>query len=326
MRTTKLINTINALVLLLILLSCNEMKTTDQQNKTIDSVAMNVETAVNVKTKYLDINGRKLAYRSVGEGTPFILCNRYRGNLDNWDPAFIDALARNFQVITFDYSGMGLSTGAPNEGMLKFAADVKDLTVGLGFSKIMLGGWSFGGAVAQTVMVQYPGMVSHGVLIGTNPPGKNEFAMEPIFFERSGILHNSFDDEIILFFEPEWEASRAAARRSHDRMAARTSDNDVLIPENLWGYYHQGFKDFIEDKIGAREKISTSKIPLLVIMGDHDICFPIKNWYALSRKLETAQLFVFPKSGHGPQHEFPEQSAELIESFYKHAVPPSAAI
>jgi len=295
--------------------SCT-MKSTDEQKPTTDSVAVKVETAVTVKTNYLEINGRKLAYRSLGRGTPFILCNRFRGTLDDWDPAFLDELAKHFNVITFDYSGLGLSTGTPSEEMQMFANDIKDLAEGLALQKILVGGWSFGGMVAQIAIVQYPNLITHGVLIGTNPPGKNEFPIEPIFFERSAILHYSLDDEIILFFEPEWQASREAAQRSHDRIALRTTDKDVLIPENLWGTYSKGVADFATDKMGAREKIATSAIPMLVIMGDHDVCFPVQNWYALVRKLQTTQLIVFPKSGHGPQHEFPQQSVDFIKSFY----------
>src|SRR3954463_2423944 len=39
-------------------------------------------------------NGIDYAYREVGEGTPvLVLLQHFRGNLDNWDPALVDALA-----------------------------------------------------------------------------------------------------------------------------------------------------------------------------------------------------------------------------------------
>jgi pimeloyl-ACP methyl ester carboxylesterase len=38
-------------------------------------------------------NGIDYAYRQVGDGTPpLVLLQHFRGNLDNWDPAVIDAL------------------------------------------------------------------------------------------------------------------------------------------------------------------------------------------------------------------------------------------
>jgi pimeloyl-ACP methyl ester carboxylesterase len=298
-----------------VLISCNKMPTTDLSKASANPVSVKQETAVDAKTNYVEVNGRKIAYRSIGKGTPFILCNRFRGTLDTWDPAFLDALAKDFNVITFDPSGLGLSTGTPSVEMQQFAADIKDLADGLGFTSIIAGGWSFGGMVAQTAIVRYPSLISHGVLIGTNPPGKNEHPIEPVFFERSRIFNYNLDDETVLFFEPAWPESRIAARQSHDRIAGRTADLDVMIPEHLWANYNEGVMDFVTDKMGVREKIITSKIPLLVIMGDHDICFPVQNWYALVRKLETTQLVVFPKAGHGPQHEFPEVTSSYIRIF-----------
>ena len=48
-------------------------------------------------------NGVDYAYRDTGEGeVPLVLLNHFRGNLDNWDPALIDALASARRVVTFD--------------------------------------------------------------------------------------------------------------------------------------------------------------------------------------------------------------------------------
>ena len=39
-------------------------------------------------------NGIDYAYREVGKETPaLVLLQHFRGNLDNWDPALVDALA-----------------------------------------------------------------------------------------------------------------------------------------------------------------------------------------------------------------------------------------
>ena len=157
---------------------------------------------MNAETRYVELVGRKIAYRAIGKGDPFILCNRFRGTLDTWDPAFVDSLARNFTVITFDYSGFGLSTGTPPTTIMSFADDVRELITIFGFEKVILGGWSFGGIVAQVAITEFPDLISHGILLGTGPAGKNDSAIEPIFFEKSRIVNNSLEDEMVLFFEP----------------------------------------------------------------------------------------------------------------------------
>jgi pimeloyl-ACP methyl ester carboxylesterase len=52
-------------------------------------------------------NGVDYAYRTTGEGDapPLVTLQHFRGNLDNWDPALIDALARGRRVVSFDNRG-----------------------------------------------------------------------------------------------------------------------------------------------------------------------------------------------------------------------------
>ena len=60
-------------------------------------------------------NGVTYSYRDTGgreESVPLVLLQHFRGNLDNWDPALIDALAQSRRVITFDNAGIAGSTGS----------------------------------------------------------------------------------------------------------------------------------------------------------------------------------------------------------------------
>ena len=51
-------------------------------------------------------NGVRYAYRELGDGgVPLVLFQHFRGNLDNWDPALVEALAANRRVVTFDNTG-----------------------------------------------------------------------------------------------------------------------------------------------------------------------------------------------------------------------------
>lgn len=273
------------------------------------------QTAVTAKTQHIDTNGRTIAFRSVGKGAPIILCNRFRGVLDSWDPAFIDELAKTYQVVTFDYTGIGRSTGEMGTDVSYFAADVKDLAEGLRFKKVAVIGWSFGGIVAQAAAIEHPALVSRTVLIGTNPPGTNHFPAEQIFIETSSKVNNDLRDETILFFEPKSPASVRAAAASRDRISQRTADLSVPVPEKLWANYLQAAAGFSEDKNNYRVKLGELTARLLVVSGDHDIVCPIENWYALTRKLPNMQIIMLPDSGHGPQHQYPQLSVNYIKAF-----------
>jgi pimeloyl-ACP methyl ester carboxylesterase len=61
-----------------------------------------------------------------------VLFQHFRGNLDNWDPALIDALAAGRRVVTFDNAGVGGSAGTTPEAYLDvfFARSASSLQAG----------------------------------------------------------------------------------------------------------------------------------------------------------------------------------------------------
>ena len=276
-------------------------------------------TAVTAPNQYVDVVGRRLAYRSIGEGTPIVLCTRFRGTMDVWDPAFLDALAsRAFRVITFDYSGLGLSTGDRSYDPLALARDAVDLIQALELGNVVVGGWSLGGLAAQVVVAMFPTRISHAVLIGTSPPGPLIKPAEQLFYDTAVIPDNSFEDEVVLFFEPSSPASREAAKRSLERIAQRTEGRSVPIPAD-WAAARLGStpRNPIFPANAVLTALKSTNIPILHIGADHDIIFPVENWYALNQQLPTVQLLTFPRAGHGPHHEHPEAAAAHIATFVR---------
>lgn len=281
---------------------------------------MNV-TAVNTPNLSVESRGRTLAYRSLGTGHPIVLCTRFRGTMDIWDPAFLDALARNgFRVITFDYSGTGQSTGekSMNPGML--ASDANDLIEALGLDHVVISGWSLGGMAAQIALAMYGQRISHAVLIGTTPPGQLVKPAEQLFYDTAVLPEYTLEHETILFFEPKSPASVAAARRSVERIAQRTEGRSPPVPL-AWAAENLGTEPknplFPADAVLEALKTTTTTTPILHVGGDHDIIFPVENWYALNQQLPTTQLLTFPHAGHGPHHQHPEAVAEYIGSFVR---------
>jgi pimeloyl-ACP methyl ester carboxylesterase len=281
--------------------------------------------AVDAPNQFADINGRRLAYRSIGAGKPIVLCTRFRGTMDVWDPGFLDALAANgLRAIVFDYSGLGHSTGERTMNPLVMAQDARDLIEMLALKDVVIAGWSLGGMVAQVVLALYPQHLSHAVLIGTTPPGTHVKTAEQLFYDTASMPTYGLEEETILFFEPRSAASREAARRSVARIAQRQEGRSPPVPVD-WAVANLGNKPkpapFPADAV--LQALERTTLPVLHIGGDHDIIFPVENWYALNPRLPTLQLLTFPRAGHGPQHEHPQACAEHIASFVRHT-PPAA--
>ena len=68
-------------------------------------------------TRFVEADGIRFAYRRFGNpiGAPMVLLQHFMGNLDNYDPAITDALAKGREVILTDNTGVGLSTGVAAE-------------------------------------------------------------------------------------------------------------------------------------------------------------------------------------------------------------------
>ncbi|WP_323843882.1 alpha/beta hydrolase [Microbulbifer magnicolonia] len=277
-------------------------------------------SAIDVPTAYAETGGRRLAYRSLGQGVPLVLCLRFRGVMDVWDPAFLDALARHFNVITFDYSGLGQSGGEPSYNRESMARDALDLVDVLGFERVVIGGWSLGGVAAQIFAARYPERASHAVLIGTVPPGPQPYPAEDIFLPTALKPENTLEDEYILFFEPDSARSRAAADACHARIAGRVAgDRSPPIPLDTLVRILQESQDpeavFADPDGQYGQALAKGPVPLLALCGDHDVVFPVENWYALNRQWKSLHIVTLPCAGHGPQHQEPEFCAETIASF-----------
>ena len=117
-------------------------------------------------------NGIDYAYRQVGEGTPaLVLLQHFRGNLDNWDPELVDALARDRRVVTFDNAGVGGSTGTTPSTIAQMARDAIAFIEALELGAVDLLGFSIGSFVAQEIALIRPAAVRRLVLASAAPRG-----------------------------------------------------------------------------------------------------------------------------------------------------------
>src|SRR6266496_6868896 len=117
-------------------------------------------------------NGVDYAYRETGEGpVPLVLLQHFHGNLDNWDPALIDALASARRAITFDNAGVGGSTGATPHVVARMAHDAIAFLDAMQIGQADILGFSIGSFVAQDIALIRPAIVRRLVLASAAPQG-----------------------------------------------------------------------------------------------------------------------------------------------------------
>ena len=90
------------------------------------------------------------------------MLQHFRGNLDNWYPALIDALAPGRRVITFDSTGVGGSAGTTPDTIEQMARDALAFLTALDISQADLLGFSIGEAQYDAVCAW--GIPNHALL------------------------------------------------------------------------------------------------------------------------------------------------------------------
>src|SRR6202140_2143250 len=123
----------------------------------------------------LEVGDVSFVYRRFGnertDALPLVMLQHFRGNLDNWDPALVDRLAQDREVILLDNRGVGGSTGVVPEDVTTMARDALAFIDPLGLKQIDRVGFSLGGSVAQELVLLRPRLVRRVVLAGTAPQG-----------------------------------------------------------------------------------------------------------------------------------------------------------
>lgn len=267
-------------------------------------------------TSYVTVEGDRIAYRKIGQGPTIILANRLRGTLDTWDPLFLDGLASRHTVVTVDYPGIGYSTGKLPDSMASASKFIDEFANAIEADRFVILGWSWGGLVAQTYLLDHAQRVTQAILIGTNPPGHNDIPLQQVFLDRAFKPVNDLADEEVLFFEPASPASRAAAKASHERIYAR-ADVTAKIPSrpDELAPYFTAAEGFHKDEEHRRDRMGQVNVPILVIAGDHDTSTAGQNWFPLIGKMRQAQFIFFSEAGHAPQHQHPELVSDYIHDF-----------
>src|SRR6266403_443745 len=114
---------------------------------------MSTYTATTVPTQFVEANGIHFAYRRWGKrsGLPLVFNQHFTGNLDNWDPAVLDGIAKEREVTIFNNAGVASSTGVVPTTFAGMAKNAEAFIDGLGLTKVDLHRYGIGRVVAQEI-------------------------------------------------------------------------------------------------------------------------------------------------------------------------------
>ena len=262
-------------------------------------------------------NGTSYAYRRFGTsgGVPLVFMQHFRGNLDGWDPALIDDIAAEREVILFDSSGVAGSTGTTPTSFRDFGRDALAFIDALGLSVIDLFGFSIGGFGAQEVALLRPQLVRRLILAGTGPQGgRNMHGWDETIREHAYRDVQSAEDALHLFFADS-DTSQARGGEFLGRIFARTDGRDAEVSRAARDAQAEAIIDWGIPDLNKLARLAGITAPTLVANGDNDIMVPTVNSYLLAGHIPDARLVIYPNANHGFLFEFPHEFAVEVNAF-----------
>jgi pimeloyl-ACP methyl ester carboxylesterase len=262
-------------------------------------------------------NGTTFAYRDLGSGTaPLVLFQHFRGNLDNWDPVLIDALAQSRRVVTFDTAGVGGSTGETPHTIAEMALDAIAFLGALELAEVDLLGFSIGSFVAQEIALTRPALVGRLVLASSAPQGAaGMHGWAPDVIDAVGWREGSPEGYLSVFYAPS-AASQDAGKQSLQRIyGARAEDRDV---ETTWqtrlGQYDAVCSWGVPNH-ALLQRVSAIDCPVFIANGDSDPMILPHYSYLLAGLIAQAKVKIYPDSAHGFLFQHATEFAADVEAF-----------
>ncbi len=263
-------------------------------------------------------NGVDYSFRATGaaEATPLVTLQHFRGNLDNWDPALIDALAGDRRVITFDNRGVAASSGRTPNTIAQMALDAIEFIDALEVGEVDLLGFSIGSFVAQEIALIRPTLVRKVVLASSAPQGAS--GMHGWAADVIGAVGKpeASGDEYLSVFFTESESSRTAGQDLLGRIyGARTVDRDADTSWQTRLAQYDAVCAWGVPNHSLLERVSAIQRPVFVANGDSDPMILPRYSHLLAGLIPEARLKIYPDSAHGFLFQHHAEFADDVNTF-----------
>lgn len=254
---------------------------------------------------FVDIGGRSVAYRLLGEDTQPLLVLAHPLGMTQavWDDV-VPALLPTWRVLTWDLPGHGASAAwGKSCGRIdpaQLAGEVLALVEHAGVAEFDFVGTSIGGIIGQQLLLQAPTRVGALALTNTGPViGTPEFWKTRARQVRTRGLASLAEELVSRWFAERTRQRRALATGWQTQLSRTDDESYALLCEML-------------ARADYRGRLSRASRPVCLLAGRDDIATPPGALEQLARELGAAPPRVLEDVGHVPQVESPEAFARFL--------------
>jgi 3-oxoadipate enol-lactonase len=244
---------------------------------------------------FAKINNLDFYFERAGTGTPLLFISGTAGDLRVKPNVFDGPLPKYFDTVAYDQRGLG-RTAKPDVAysMADYADDAAALVDAMGWKDALVVGVSFGGMVAQEVVLRHPAKVKRLVLCCTSPGGEGGAS-----FPFHEIDHMGRDERARLMIpisdtrrDTAWAKANPEQYEQFVAMAAADPYTDE--PGHAMGARRQLEARARHDTFTRLPQI---RCPVLIAGGKYDGIAPPDRQQALAARIPGAVLKMF-EGGH----------------------------
>src|SRR3954451_13748521 len=282
------------------------------------------QTTTGSPTSYADASAQRVtagnaidyAYRDLGDGdVPLVLLQHFRGNLDNWDPALVDALAADRRVVAFDNVGVGATTGRTPNTVEAMAHDAIAFLEAMNFQSVDLLGFSIGSFVAQEIALIRPDMLRRLVLASSAPQGAaGMHGWTPEVIDAVGAPETNPQAYLDVFFAPT-TTSREAGQQAAGRIFGRTTGQDEPTTWQTRQAQYDAVSAGATPTPSRPLGVPRTALPVFVATGDGDPMILPRYSHLLAGLLPDVRLTIYPDSAHGFLFQHHSRFAADVHAF-----------
>ncbi len=241
-------------------------------------------------------NGGRVYYEDYGSGdTAVLLVHGWGMGVRVWDYSLMALVDAGYRVVALDHRGCGQSDKDFKDlSISAIAGDVVALVAALGLDRVVLNGWSLGGAVVVAAASQLEQRCAGVVLT---------CGATPAYLQKSGFPHGGTDQDLAdTLAAMASDRVNFLAALSQGVCASAVSEQVINW---MWQMFLQASplaaRSLAElGPLDQREMLASLEVPIMSIVGgkdavvDPEICRSVSSFNARARIVE------FENAGHAP--------------------------
>ena len=259
----------------------------------------------------------ELFYRKFGKGPPLIIIHGLYGSSDNW-VSIGKKLAENFEVFLIDQRNHGKSPHSQDHNYQLLKEDLREFMDNQSIEKAIIMGHSMGGKTAMFFAADYPGRVSHLIIIDISPlPYKTTNSSQ--LLAHSTIIQAMYNlDFYGITSRKEIDDILAKSilenriRQFLLKNIKRSKDNEFS-----WGLNIKTIKNELANIMEGfdENQAETTNFPVLFIKGEKSDYISGEDKNAISQFFPFARIETIPNAGHWLHAEQPKLFLKKLKEF-----------